>query len=486
VTVRSKLLASFGAVTTLLLVPGLFAANRLAELRDFAVEGRARHATAVRSLGRMQASLAELDRFERSFVATGDPFLRASAADALRSLEEEHQQLRTSPYQGPAAILEPVLERLGAGSAQVDSLMARGRVMEATDAFRGLELVFRDAERRLSSVADSVNFMAQRDFLSAEAISVAARRDTLTGLTLALLIALGVATWASATLTSPLRGLGRAMARVADGSFEPPDDLPAERRDEIGELSASFHIMSRRLAELNRMKAEFLGVATHELKTPINVIHGYAELIEEELSGEVTEQQRAIVHGIGEQAEVMSKLVSRLMDISRLEAGTYRMEWEEVRVEDLITGLLRRFELYADQKGVRLRSRVLEAAPRSLVMDVDIIRDEVLGNLVANALRHTPAGGRVEIVVDRAGEGAVFSVADTGPGIAEEHRDLIFQKHYQADAAVAGSSGLGLAIAKEMVELHGGFIWLEPAEPNTGATFKVVLPVTPHGAPALA
>jgi signal transduction histidine kinase len=107
---------------------------------------------------------------------------------------------------------------------------------------------------------------------------------------------------------------------------------------------------------------------------------------------------------------------------------------------------------------------------------VDIIRDEVLGNLIVNALRFTPAGGHVVVDVEACDGGIVFTVTDTGPGIAEEHRELVFQKHYVIDRRSAVGSGLGLAIAKEMVELHGGFIALDPPQPDRGARFVVALP----------
>ncbi|HUF75196.1 MAG TPA: sensor histidine kinase, partial [Longimicrobiales bacterium] len=119
------------------------------------------------------------------------------------------------------------------------------------------------------------------------------------------------------------------------------------------------------------------------------------------------------------------------------------------------------------------------SAPLSVMMDVDIIRDEVIGNLVSNALRYTPVGGRVDVVVTGDERGVVFMVTDTGPGIPEEHRGLVFRKHYTVDRRSVVGSGLGLAIAKEMVELHGGVIQLEPSPPGFGARFSVALPLVP-------
>jgi signal transduction histidine kinase len=474
-TVRSKLLAGFGIAIATLLLPVLFAADRLSELQNLAVEGRSRHADALLSLGRMQAALAELDRYERSFVATGDTVLGRSASSALGVLSEEHARMAASPYEGTVTPLAPVLDDLIRRAVDVENLMDADRIGDATSAFTLMEVGFAEAERTLDAITDSINTAAQNDLVRAEALSAEARRGTLIGTVLALLVALAVATWASTTLTQPLRRLGRAMAKVADGDFEPPTNLSVGRKDEIGELATSFQVMSHRLSDLNRMKAEFIGVASHELKTPINSIHGYAELIQEEYGDSAPEEYRRMVDGIAEQARVVVRLVDRLMDLSRLETGSYRMQWERVHVQDLITGLLRGFEILARQRSVALISKVHEGTPEVVAMDVDLMRDEVLGNLVANALRHTPAGGRVEIEASGSDDGIAFTITDSGPGIPVDERDLIFRKYYRSDPGSTGS-GLGLAIARETVLMHGGSITLEDAPAERGARFRVVIP----------
>lgn len=249
-TVRSKLLAGFGLVIATLLLPGLFAADRLSELQNLAVEGRARHADALLSLGRMQAALAELDRYERSFVATADANLGRSAADALGTIVQEHARMVDSPYEGTITELGPVIDQLTRLSSGLEDLMNADRIADATTAFTLMEQGLEEAERTMDAITDSINTAAQNDLVRAEALSAAARRGTLAATAFGLLIALVIATWASTTLTQPLRRLGRAMAKVADGEFDPPADLPAGRNDEIGELTKSFQIMSHRLADL--------------------------------------------------------------------------------------------------------------------------------------------------------------------------------------------------------------------------------------------
>lgn len=478
-TVRTRLTLSFAAVAALLLLPGLFAATRLAELRDLAVEGRGGQAAAALSVGRIQAELAELDRYERSYVAARDPSLRAAAERTQHRIRAEMDSLLASSYARPAGMMTGVLDTLMTTTDVVHALMDEERVLLATATFGQLEPLFAESDRRLRALADSIDRRAQEDFQRAEAISAAASRSTLAGVLFFLIVAVLLVWWTTRALTQPLRRLAAATTAVAGGHLEAPEDLPYDHRDEVGVLSNAFRSMTRRLAELDRMKAEFVGVASHELKTPINVINGYTELIEEEMAGELTEHQRGILDGIGEQARTMSRLVSRLMDISRLETGSYRMEFEPIHLEDLLTGLTRSFDILASREEVELTTKLHETAPEVVVLDVDIIRDEVLGNLVSNAIRYTPGGGRVTVEVWGKGDGVAFQVSDTGPGIPEDHRSHIFEKYYQAERSRAVGSGLGLAIAREMVEAHRGRITLEPAHAGEGTTFRIVLPLDP-------
>jgi len=483
-SVRIRLLASFAIVTALMLLPVLFAAERLAELRDLAVEGGGRHAAAVVAVGHLQTDLAELDRYERSYLVTGDPELRAAAEDAIGRLRLALDSLRGPPYAKPAANVAPMVDSIAEVTTTIHALMTQARVREATAAFGRVEPLLVESRQRVRSLAGAIDLIAQADFRRAEAISASARESTLAGVAFVVLVVILVGAWTTYALVRPLGHLADATAQVAGGRLEDPPDLPYHRKDEIGTLSKAFRAMTRRLAELDRMKAEFVGVASHELKTPINVINGYTELIEEETQGELTEHQTQILDGIVEQTRAMSRLVSRLMDISRLEAGTYRMEFDVVHVEDVVTGLLRSFDVLARAKEVSLQARVHDSTPETVVVDVDIIRDEVLGNLVSNALAHTPEGGWIEVEVWGEEEEVVFRVADSGPGIPEEHHPHIFDKYYQVERSRAVGTGLGLAIAREMVDAHGGRIWVEPPVEGQGADFRVALPRANIRAPA--
>jgi signal transduction histidine kinase len=477
--VRTRLFVCLAAVTAVLLVPSLFAATKLTQLRQLAVEGRSGQASAVASLGRMQATMAELDRLERSFVATYDPQLGAAALTAADSLRADHARVRSSPYGGQAIPLESTIDRVTALATDIDQRIRRDETTRATEALGEMLAALDEADRQIATVADSIDEMARGDFLRAEQASETGRRQTLFALTIALLLTIIVTGVTARSLTGPLQTLGRAMARVADGSYDETEELARDRSDEIGDLMRSFETMARRLAELDRMKAEFLGMASHELKTPLNVINAYAELIGDGPAGEISERHRRLIDGLAEQASVMSRLIGRLMDLSRLEAGAYELMPEPVEIEDLLTGVKRMFEQLASEQGVDLRIETLPSAPRSAVVDVDVIRDDVLGNLFSNAFRYTPSGGWIELAVEGQDGVVVFTLTDSGPGIPEEHREFIFDKHYTADRTRGVGSGLGLAIVREMVALHGGAVTLEGSPPGAGACFQIVIPLAP-------
>jgi signal transduction histidine kinase len=284
-------------------------------------------------------------------------------------------------------------------------------------------------------------------------------------------------------LTTPVIRLQGAMAAVADGRFRIPDDLPYERRDEIGSVSRSFRSMTHRLAELDRMKAEFMSIATHELKTPINVISGYAELLQERVYGVVNDRQDEALAAVRDQARLLTTLVNQLLDISRLEAGGLRVQMREVELADFFVRIQRSFGPLAERKGIAFRLELDPALPQAIPMDADRLRDQVLGNIISNAVKFTPEGGQIVLRSRPMQDAVAIEVEDTGHGIPADKLPHIFDKFYQVgEQARSKGAGLGLAIAREVIEAHGGHITAESA-PGRGSTFRIVLPLAHAPAP---
>ncbi|MEQ9400323.1 MAG: ATP-binding protein [Longimicrobiales bacterium] len=481
-TVRDRLVLTFLVVVTVLVLPPLYAALRFGQMRELAVDDRAGHAGAAVALGRVQTAAADVDRLLRSYAATPSPALERSLRDGMTRLSGAAQAVGTAGYADEADPLLADVDALAAAVQGVLGLVDDRRLALATDSVLALRPALDEVRRQVDQVAAAVDTRAASDFRRADDIARSGRDMTLLAMGAALAAAVAMAFWTTRGLAGPLRRLDGAMSDVAAGTFVAPADLPYDRRDEIGRLASSFRTMTGRLEELDRLRAEFLGVAGHEMKTPVNVIRGYTELIEEELATDLTEHQADVLRRIGEQTTVLTRLVSRLMDLSRLESGHVDLEREPTRIDDLLLGLERRYEILARRKDVDLTVARDPGGPEWVDVDMDRVRDEVLGNLVSNALEFTPAGGWVRVEARAGPRGVLVEVADSGPGIPPEHRDHIFERYYQVRRSRTVGSGLGLAIARHLAEAHGGRIHLadaDPDPPGTGAVFHLHLPTLP-------
>jgi signal transduction histidine kinase len=296
-------------------------------------------------------------------------------------------------------------------------------------------------------------------------------------LVIALVVALLVAIWLTRSISGPIYDLRTGMAAVADGDLDYRLRVPADRSDEFGTLARSYKEMTRQLAELDKLKAEFVSVASHELKTPINVIIGYLQLLDEGVYGSLSDKQKDVLRTIVVQANTLLRLVKQLLDVSRFEAGGGRLEPRPIQIDQLLSELESAFHVLAMQRQVTFRVERRDGVEDTVYWDLDRI-NEVLGNLLANAFKFTPKGGEVDLVLGPADDGVQMQVHDTGAGIPPEQLPRIFDKFYQADnqfSAGAAGTGLGLAIAKQIVEAHGGTIRCD-SKLGAGTTFTITLP----------
>jgi signal transduction histidine kinase len=229
--------------------------------------------------------------------------------------------------------------------------------------------------------------------------------------------------------------------------------------------------------EINRLKADLVNAVSHELRTPLTSIMGYAEFLEDEVGGALTPDQRAFVDQIQEGTRRLQRLVDDLLDFARLEAGTFALS---LRMADLAQRLHETVESLRPQakdKGVVLEAHP-DVSPCLVAMDPGRV-GQVLLNLVGNAIKFTPTGGRVTVTLRPVGDHVRVEVADTGIGVAQAHQAQLFEKFFQVDAGAtreAGGAGLGLSIARALVEAHGGRIGVT-SEPGHGATFWFTLPM---------
>jgi len=476
-TLRTRLMLTWAAIVALFLLTALYGLSRLTKMQGIAEDLQGYDATASVTLGRLQTTLAELDRYLRSHVAYPDPELRENIFQALETAGGYLETLSGTTSREAAAQTRLRLRALGDASREVVALVDAGRSEDATSYLETVKEALAETQVSLDVLAGDIDRRSAARVRQAQDISSAASTTTMIALAAAFLIATLLGFWTTRVLTSPLRKVRGAMSRVADGDFVVPAGLPYERRDEIGDLARSFRTMTGKLAELDRMKAEFISVASHELKTPLNVIGGYAELLDDGVYGDVSEEQREALDSIRDQTRVLTDLVNQILDISRIEAGGFHVERMDVESRELFGAVRRMFEPLAKQKGIQFDVVVDDGFPTRIHADPDRLRNEVLGNLLSNAFKFTPEGGEIRVDARSGTDGdLVIHVRDSGSGIPEEQLGFIFEKFYQvgSEARVKGS-GLGLAIAREIVESHEGSIEAS-SRPGQGTTFTIHLP----------
>jgi signal transduction histidine kinase len=476
-TVRTKLVGTFVVVILMVTAPSFYGVLKLTELRDIVLYRQTELAASYLSLGRLQTALAELDRSQRSYIADPSEQMSLEMRRAVSNARFDLSQLSTIGYEDVAEPVQARIDTLEIVSARLEQLVAADRPEAAMEYFSGSRPVYVRAESLLGRVGAAIDRKGRLDARRAVAVSVSAAQRTVIAVwvSLALALALGLAT--VGTLMAPLGSLREAMAKVAGGSFQAPEELPYERKDEIGDLSRSFRSMTERLDELDRLKADFVSVASHELKTPIHIINGYAELMEEGTLGPVTQKEREALGRIREQARQLTERVNQLLDLTRFQAGGLALDLERVRTKDLLTDVRLAFEILAEQEGIEFDVSVEPDAPESLEVDRNRVTHELFGNLLSNAFKFTPAGGSVQVKASGEDGYLIVRVIDTGKGIPKEQLPYVFEKYYQAGRKGRSvGAGLGLAIARQIVDAHGGRIYAE-SEPNRGTTFEVVLPV---------
>ena len=285
---------------------------------------------------------------------------------------------------------------------------------------------------------------------------------------LAGLTAMGLVWWLSRGVTSPLREMVAAADAMAHGDYS--RRVTTSSHDEVGALARAFNEMSAELAETDRMRRDLVANVSHELRTPIAAL----QVALENLADGVADPDPQTFRTMLSQVERLGRLVKQLLDLSRLEAGTVPLDLAEFRVEPLLEHAVR--EQHLHEPGVEVAVHV---DPVDLTADGDPERvHQVVANLLENAVRYSPSGGTVEVLAHRHNAGVVIEVLDEGPGIPEAERSRVFDRFARLDAARSssdGGAGLGLAIARWIVDLHGGEIHPEAREPH-GCRMVLTLP----------
>ena len=297
--------------------------------------------------------------------------------------------------------------------------------------------------------------------------------ESLLGAVLAAsLAAMVVSALLSRSIVAPLRAMMSASQRIAEGHYD--ERVRATGQDELGQLAQRFNQMAEQLEQVESMRRQLIGDVTHELRTPLTAIKGSMEGLIDGVLPAVPET----FEQIRQEADRLSRLVDDLQELSRVEARAYPLDLKPVDVSALLGTLNKRLGFQFDEQGVAL-TLSLPPFPVRVHADEDRIL-QVLTNLAGNALQYTPSGGSVTLDVEVIGSTAQFSVKDTGLGIPAEHLAHIFDRFYRVDKSrsrARGGSGIGLTIARHLVEAHGGQIWAQSDGAGRGSVFFFTLPL---------
>jgi len=273
-------------------------------------------------------------------------------------------------------------------------------------------------------------------------------------------------------ITGPMRQLTLAARKVATGDFS--YRVSQKTDDEIGEVSDAFNTMAEQLEKKEKSRRQFLADIAHELRNPLSIIQGNLEAWLDEVITPTPEQ----VASVYDETVLLSRLVTDLRDLSLAEAGQLKLSQSSTELGEFILAQIASIQSRCQQKRISINAGWTDELPLVFI-DRDRIR-QVLHNLIDNALRYTRAGGTIKIGAEYAKAGWVtVSVADSGSGIAPEDLSHVFDHFYKADRSRQrghGGAGIGLAMVKRLVELHGGTVWVE-SQKGKGSTFFFTLPV---------
>jgi signal transduction histidine kinase len=317
-------------------------------------------------------------------------------------------------------------------------------------------------------------YASSRDlFIAVGAISVA--------------LALGLGLILAWSLVGPIQRTEARLAEISAGDFSGRVDVP--NRDELGALGSNVNRMNDELRRLyseletaSRHKSEFLASMSHELRTPLNAIIGFSQVLRQRLYGEINDKQAEYLDDILSSGNHLLSLINDVLDLSKVEAGQVELELATFSLRETLERGVVTVRERATSVGVHVS---LDLAP-----DVDLVYGDerrvrqVVFNLLSNAVKFTPEGGSVVVASARVAGEVQVSVTDTGQGIAPEDHDRIFAEFQQTDVGLSQreGTGLGLALSKRLVELHGGRIWVE-SELGHGSRFVFTLPIEGEGIP---
>ena len=410
------------------------------------------------------------DDISRSYATLASDFSQSNFGDtaslgvigakAARNLETSLRAFQI--------LFTPIQLRDNAGRQVPSSSLARIQALVRT-----IQTALNELSIRTNAQADALVAQNDRDFHDSRSLLLGVGTGSLV---LALVLGLLLA-W---SVVSPLRRTQGRLSAIAGGDFG--GHVEVANRDEIGQLAVDVNKMNDELASLYRQlelasehKSQFLANMSHELRTPLNAIIGFSEVLHEQMFGELNERQLAYVDDVREAGKHLLSLINDVLDLAKIEAGRMELDLSQVAIPEVLRAAVSIHSERATRGGIELS---MSTEPDEITITADERRvRQVVFNLLSNAVKFTPTEGRVDISAHAENGQVEVAVADTGPGIAADALEAIFEEFEQTDAGKqAEGTGLGLPLSRKLIELHGGRLWAE-SEPGKGSTFRFTLPI---------
>jgi signal transduction histidine kinase len=499
--VHTKLLIAFLATALLVVVVGLLGLRVLGQSNERVETIRTLQSRAL-AYGQLQSDALHVRLLLAENVAGGfhdvnNPGSPPPSASGVMAVDQAVASAVARIAPGTAAdrlgFVPPaedvdLLRRIRLKSTQLNAVMVRIVASDKRGATVNDQLLLRNEAEQLAIDLNQLATeltnatTAKTNALIAENTSAYTGSRTLligvAAVAIALALLLGFAL--SRSLVGPIQRIEARLDAIASGDFS--EHVDVSNRDELGALGANVNRMNDELRRLYREletasthKSEFLANMSHELRTPLNAILGFTQVLREQMFGQVNAKQAEYLDDILSSGKHLLSLINDVLDLSKVEAGQVELEMAPFSLREA----LERGVVMVRERATRGDVQIaLAADPQVDLVEGDERRiRQVIFNLLSNAVKFTPAGGAVDVSAAQADGEVRVSVADTGPGIAPEDHERIFEEFQQGEAGFEQreGTGLGLALSKRLVELHGGRIWVD-SQPSKGTTFVFTLP----------
>jgi two-component system sensor histidine kinase GlrK len=468
-------------IFVLVIVVNLYLLHQFRALTELGAELATHHFPAVETAKRLITSLSAQLKSDKQYLVLRDTTL---LKDFLQEAENFRKTLKAlEDQEGPGRTLES-LETAKRLHEEFHTLFLSVGVEQADRSPQAIAAYEQKRDALITAMTQAITAYITSQEASVGAIlkdshlrSVQAQEITKQLLVMALVLGLGLAGIASYSILRPLRRVKAQIRRIGQGQFGGTISLSVPQ--ELRELVGQVNWMGEKLQKLDEMKSEFLANISHELRTPLTSIREGSQLLLDGIPGTLTGDQRETLTIISESSQRLNHLIGNLLDLSRMEADMVSYNFSPTDLNRLVVRSTEKVKFLAERKNIHLSLDLAQSKVR--LFDLDGPRmEQVLENLLSNAIKFSPEGATVLIRSrpDGTGNGVQFTVSDTGPGIPEPDLPHIFERFYQGktqEGRVYVGSGIGLALAKRVVEAHGGKIWAESIL-GTGTALHFTIP----------